>query len=426
MLRGGHGRRGRWFAALLTAGIVAGLTALPSADAAPNPPPTPAAQNGRFTFDGKAPLPGRGLSVSWSPDGKAIAAGGRFRDKVTKQRYDTRTIDVTSKTLQKSFNCHHFWTVAHTWVNNPFLGNIIVDGGGDHAVKIWNANGSGGKTCKTLGQLPANEGGIAQLGKIPGWTMALSVSPDGRFLMGADRSGIVRLWQLAPGANRFKVVKIWYDETAGNLLSARWAKDGRRLIVGDRNGKVSEWSFDPARDLWNDATIAEFAKMGYEPQVGWSKRNLALVTPTVLWSEGGHKQVWSVRYSPDGNRVAAAGTDGYMSVYEARTGRVLYRVTGDVAGTVRRPKRVPLYSLDWSPDGALIAVGTGNDKIHIFNASNGSSYDTLVGHLEVVTDVAWSPDGKTLASTASGQKLSMALLESTVGPDNFVHFWKRK
>ena len=51
-------------------------------------------------------LPGRGLSVAWSPDGTRLAVGGHFRDKETRLRYDTRVADVAAGALVKSFACH--------------------------------------------------------------------------------------------------------------------------------------------------------------------------------------------------------------------------------------------------------------------------------------------------------------------------------
>src|SRR5262245_40623247 len=93
------GRR-RWIAALVAAFAFVGATAVAAtAGANEKPPVTPAAANGHFSYDGKAPIPGRGLSIAWSPSGQGVAADGHFRDKATKQRYDTRTINVSTKSL---------------------------------------------------------------------------------------------------------------------------------------------------------------------------------------------------------------------------------------------------------------------------------------------------------------------------------------
>lgn len=362
-------------------------------------------------------LPGRGLSLTWSPDGRGIAAGGHFKDPVTKLRYDTRLVDVASASLVKSFACHYWWVVATAWDDNPFLGDVVATGGGDHAVKLWRAGGPGSTKCKNPGQFEEGDGGIAVLGQINGWTMALAFSPDGRYLAGASRDRTVRVWQIEPGPHQFKVVAYWFDALAGNFLSLDWSPDGTALVTGDRrDGRVAVWDFDPDTDAWDAATIAEFAKLSYGQQEAWAKKRADVATRTPRWSESGHERVYGARFSPDGTRVAAGSTDGLVSVYDAATGAVIFR-TG-------APKATGLNGFDWSPDGRWLAAGGEDKAIYVFDAATGALYDKLVGHQDLVSAVAWSPDGSILASTAGGPMLSQILNEVVTGPDTAVQLWR--
>lgn len=402
---------------LATFAVFVALTSPASArsprDRRPSAAPTPVAPgNVHFAPAGTIPLPGRGLALAWAPDGSAIVAGGHFKDPTTGQRYDTRIADVESLTLRPaSFECHYWWVVALAWEDNPFIGPVIADGAGDHAVKLWNADGAGGTSCKP-GQFRAADGGIRALYDVNGWVTSLAFSPDGRFLAGTSRDRTVRIWQIAPGMDQWKVVKLWYDRAAGNYLSVRWSPDGRRLLAGDREGRVSEWDFDPDRDRWDGATIAEFAKLSWSNHPGYFSAHAAALVPAPLWIDGGHKQVWNVRYSPDGSRVAAAGADG-LSVLASGSGAVVYR------------RATPaLHGLDWSPDGAYVAAGAADRHIYVFRASDGSVLDRLDGHGEKVTAVAFAPDGRTLASTAGGPLLNLELNAIVHGPDDAVHLWR--
>ncbi|MCW5892457.1 MAG: PD40 domain-containing protein [bacterium] len=391
----------------------------------PRTPTKPSPDDGRhgaspanvhFVPAGTVAIPGRGLTVSWSPDGGALAVGGRFRDKATRLRYDTRIVDVASKSLVKSFACHYFWVVATDWTDNPFLGEVIADGGGDHAVKLWDAAGQGSSECKP-GQMPVADGGIRQMGQINGWITSLAFSPDGRWLAGTGKDRTVRVWQIAPGKHQWKVVLLWTDKNAGSFLSVRWAPDGRALVTGDRKGRVAVWDVDLDGDRWDDATIASFAASSWASHASWFSKNKSAVARTPRWLEGGHGAVWNVRWQPGGDRVAAVGTDGTLSVLAAASGAVVWR-----SGP---PRASALHGLDWSPDGNLLAAAGADRRIYLYAAEDGAPYDVLTGHADLVTTVAFSPDGATLASSAGGPLLSMALLESTTGPDTAVRLWRR-
>jgi WD40 repeat protein len=359
-------------------------------------------------------LPGRGMGLAWAPDGHALAVGGHFRERTTRLRYDTRVYDLASDALDRSYSCHWFWVIALAWVHNPYLGEVIVDGGGDHAVKVWDATAPGSTGC-VPGQFVPQDGAINLFGEINGWITSLAFSPDGRFLAGTSRDRAVHLWQVAPGKNQWRRVGMWYDDDAGNFLSLAWAPDGRHFATADHQGRVAMWTFDPATDLWDDETVARAARVSYESHFAWCHANAALVTHTPVWSESGHRTVWGVDYSPDGTRVAAASADGLLSVFDAATGRVLVR-TG-------APHVTALHSLDWSADGRFLAAGAADKRVYVFEAANGRLHDVLSGHADVVTSVAWSPDGRRLASVAGGPLLSFASLEFAFGPDMTLRLW---
>jgi len=377
-------------------------------------PPTSWPTNRFFKSAGAIALPGRGLSLTWSPDGGRIAVGGHFRDKVTRLRYDTRIADVDAGRLVKSFACHWYWAVSSAWVESPYYGQLLADGGGDHAVKVWNPNGPGSTTCHPGQFLPA-DGALQQLGQIDGWIMSLAFSPDRRWLAGASRDRTVRIWQASPGRTAWRVVDLWYDAGAGNFLSVDWSPDGRALVTGDRRGRVEVWDVDPERDRWSDATITAFARLSYEKQASWFQQQPTLVTRTPRWSDGGHGVIWNARWSPDGTRVAATGDDGTVSVYDAATGTVLQRAA---------PGPASFHGLSWHPTGQVLAAGGADKRIYLFAPASGSVIDTLTGHDDVVTAVAWSPDGATLASTAGGPLLILKFADVSEGPDQAVRLWR--
>jgi tricorn protease-like protein len=62
----------------------------------------------------------------------------------------------------------------------------------------------------------------------------------------------------------------------------------------------------------------------------------------------------------------------------------------------------------WSPDGKSIASASNDGTVQIWNTSTGHNILTYCGHTGEVTSLAWSPDGKYIASG---------------GTDGLVHIW---
>ena len=69
-------------------------------------------------------------------------------------------------------------------------------------------------------------------------------------------------------------------------------------------------------------------------------------------------------------------------------GTLLYTYPGHT-GTV--------YSVAWSPDGREIASGSGDNTVQVWEAMTGKRLLTHTG-TDSVNSVAWSPDGRDIAS----------------------------
>jgi WD40 repeat protein len=52
----------------------------------------------------------------------------------------------------------------------------------------------------------------------------------------------------------------------------------------------------------------------------------------------------------------------------------------------------------FSPDGRLLASGSADNTIKLWDVATGSEVRTLTGHTDDVNSVAFSPDGRLLAS----------------------------
>jgi parallel beta-helix repeat protein len=99
--------------------------------------------------------------------------------------------------------------------------------------------------------------------------------------------------------------------------------------------------------------------------------------------------VRSVAFSPDGRLLASGSADDTIKLWEVATGREVRSLSGHTDD---------VYSVAFSPDGRLLASGSADDTIKLWEVATGREVRSLSGHTDDVYSVAFSPDGRLLAS----------------------------
>jgi WD40 repeat protein len=220
---------------------------------------------------------------------------------------------------------------------------------------------------------PLPPGAVARLGTArlrPGTANAsFTLSPDGKTLATGE-PGKVRLWELSTG----KEVHSFDLAGAVDVYTIRFSPDGKLFAaIGDQYGPISHPPWD-AHDL-------------YVGQVASGKILYRLKEERKGFS--------SIAFSADGKALAARRGGCLFSM--TRPGGVLLWDTA-TGKELRQFPEALCYAL--SPDGKSVATGRKDGTIRLWDMGTGREFGMFKGHRNPVKVLAFSPDGKLLASAS--------------------------
>jgi len=114
----------------------------------------------------------------------------------------------------------------------------------------------------------------------------------------------------------------------------------------------------------------------------------------------------SLAFTPDGRRLICAAHDGCLWCWDATTGTRLW-------DTHTRPDRASCML--FTPDGAGVISGGVDGVIRVLDGETGEIAQTIGCHTSPISGIALSPDGTRLASANAGGRCSIHTVDDLTG-----------
>ncbi|HEY9619187.1 MAG TPA: NB-ARC domain-containing protein, partial [Crinalium sp.] len=331
--------------------------------------------------------------------------GSDFSDLVVQQA-DLRQVDLAGVNFQNADLAKSIFSetlsVARSIDFSPDRQTIAV-GDSSGNIYLWNIT-----TTQLLDTCSGHTG----------WVWSVAFSPDGKTLASSSSDSSVRLWDVESGS----CLQVLTDHK-GCVWSVSFSADGQQLASCSDDKTVRVWNLQGQclRVLKGHTQSVYAVHFAPDQQTLASSSNDTTIR---IWDvsngnclsvlEGHTSGVRCVRYSPDGQLLASGCRDGSIRLWSGYLSRDRPSKPSIINSSAKllHGHADFVWDIAFSPDGRLLASGGRDGTLRLWNVQDGQSIDVLEGHKHDIYGLAISADSQLLVSTGEDQTVRLWHLQS--------------